>query len=80
MSATLVSNRFAFNRQEEGTSEHSLELVRVFETARLFQFRDHARLGLVRCRYAVDETLGQLGRIERLKNVFLLEVLEDDHL
>jgi hypothetical protein len=69
MSAALVSNRFAFNRREKDTSEHALELVRVFETASLFQFRDHARLGLVRRRYAVDETLGQLGRIERLKNI-----------
>jgi hypothetical protein len=42
MSTILVSNCFAFTTEKEYTCEHSLELVRVFDTASLFQLGDHA--------------------------------------
>ena len=46
---------------KEHTSEHALQLVGVFETASLFQLGDHARLRFVRCRNAMNKTLGKFG-------------------
>src|SRR5260370_31280317 len=46
--------------RKEPTSKHVLELRRVFKTASLLQLRYHARLCLVRCSYAVHETLAEL--------------------
>ena len=62
------------------TCEHALELVRVFETTRLLQLRDHARLSLVGCRHAVNEAFGEFGGIKGLEDVLILEVLEKHHL
>jgi hypothetical protein len=80
ISTTLVSDHSTCKGERSITSEHALKLVRVFETASFFQLGDHARLCLIRCRYAVNETLGELCRVECLKYVLLLEVLEYDHL
>jgi len=40
------------------TCEHALEFGSVFETAHLLQLRDHARLGFLRYRLAVDKAVG----------------------
>ena len=58
------------------TRKHALQLVRVFETASLLQLRDHARLGFVRSRNTVNETLRQLSSVECLEDVLILNVLE----
>ena len=62
------------------TGEHALELVRVLETARLLELRYHARLRLVGCRYAVNETLRELGRVVLLEDVLVVKILEKHHL
>ena len=79
MSTISVSNSFACTVKEY-TSEHPLKLIRVLETASLFQLRNHTRFCLVGCRYPVNETLAKLSRVESLKDVLLLDVLEYDHL
>lgn len=44
------------------------------------QFGDHAGLGVVAGAVLVDQTFGQHLGVELLENVFVLDVLEDDHL
>jgi hypothetical protein len=80
MSKASVSIRLTQKGRTEPTGKHALELVGVFETASLLQLGDHARFCLVRCRYAVDETLGKLCRIESLEDILLLKILEYNHL
>ena len=46
----------------------------------MLQLRDHARLGLIRGRDTVDETFRKLGYVERLEHIFVVDVLEEDHL
>jgi len=79
MSIIPVNNYFAC-KVKEYTSKHALQLVRVFETASLFQLRDHTRLRFVRCRYAVNKTLRKFCGVESLEDILLLKVLEYDHL
>ena len=57
-----------------------MKLAGVLETAGILQFRDHARLGLIRGRDTVDETFRPLGYVERLEHVFVVDVLVENHL
>ena len=62
------------------TCKHPLQLVRVFESTGLFELRDHTRFGLVRCRHAMNQTFRQLGGVELLEYILILEVFKEDHL
>ncbi len=59
--------------------EHALQLVGVFEATGFFQFRYHARLGVIGCRAGVDEAFRQHLGIEFLEHVLVLDVFEDRH-
>jgi hypothetical protein len=58
------------------TCEHALELVGIFKATSLLQLRNHARFALVRSGYTMNKTLRQLGGVERLEHVLVLDVLE----
>ena len=65
-----------FSKKKGQTGEHPLQLVGILESARFLQLGDHASLGLIGCRHAVNETLRQFGRVERLEHVLVLDVFE----
>lgn len=44
------------------------------------EFGDHTGLGVVAGAVLVDQTLGQHLSVELLENIFVLDVLEHDHL
>ena len=68
------------NYEGKQTCEHALKLVRVFEAAGFLKLRDHTRLTLIRRRHAVDQALRELRGVERLEDILVLDVLEQNHL
>ncbi len=62
------------------TCKHPLQLVCVFKSTSLFELGDHTRFGLIRCRHAMNQTFRQLGGVELLEYILILEVFKEDHL
>ena len=79
-SPTSVERIINEKKNEKRTGEHTLKLVGVLETTGLFELGDHARLGVVRSRDLVNQTLRQPGTVEGLEDILVLDILEDDHL
>ena len=79
MSARNGQSSYPIPSRKLRTGEHALKLVGVLETTGLLELRDHACLSLVTRADTVDETLAELGRVERLKHVLVLDVLEENH-
>jgi hypothetical protein len=63
-----------------GISEHALQATRVLEATHLFQLRDHDRLSVIASRQFTNQSFGQHFRIELLKDVLVIDVLENDDL
>ena len=60
--------------------EHPLQLGRVLEPAGLLQLGDHGGLGVITGGHVLYQSLGQHLAVELLENVFVLDVLEHNHL
>lgn len=60
--------------------EHSTELRRVLKSTRFLQLSNHTDFGIFTDRSIVHQSLGQLLRVNLLKNVLVLDEFEHRHL
>lgn len=64
----------------ERTLRSSLQFVGAARCESDLEFGDHAGLRVVAGAVLMDQTLGQHLRVELLENIFVLDVLEHNHL
>jgi hypothetical protein len=60
--------------------EHPLQFASVFETARILEFTNHRRFGILGGGSFTNESIRQHLGVELLENVLVFDVLEDRHL